>query len=576
MGSSARVEAAPPGPSGLPPTETGGGARAGSSESEAPRSDGCFAGVAANSMRVALWTGVSRVTGLARAIAVAAVLGPTYLGSVFQAAYVLPALLYQMLAGSLFAALLVPMLVRHVDRHDTRAVQRVASGFMTVAAVVLAAVNLLAVIASPLLLQGFAAGVADPAAAEAQRRAGLLFLVLMMPQLVLFAVAGTGAAVMNAHGRFVLAAGAPALENLGVIMLMGTTALVFGTGASGDDVPTAELLLLGVGSTGAVALHASAQWWGAAKVGTRLLPRAGWRDAEVRTILRRAIPSFGVAGLDSARQLAVLPVANRLPGGVVAFQLALNFASLPVALAAKPVATALLPQLSRRFQEGAYRLVRDEFIQGTALACFVTIPAVVAYIALAEPLSRVVSHGEMETSAGVAAVAVSLAALAPGIAGDGGFHIAAHAFYAAKDARSPLISMALRAAVSLCGIVIAALLEPGLAVLLVLGLAISSGNLVSAWHLVHRFTSWLPTGSERLGPSLLRSVAASLVMACPAYLTARGLATLVGGHLGQLIGVAAACVVGAVAFVALQAWWGSPEVRSSWSRIRLIQTGGRS
>jgi len=324
-----------------------------------------FARVAGNSMTVAGWTAVSRVTGLARGIAVAAVLGPTYLGNLFQALYVVPALLYQMLAGSLFVALLVPVLVRHADARDTRATQRIASGFLTAAAAVFAGIAVLGVVAAPLILRVFSLGVADPAAAAEQRRLGLVLLALMMPQLVLFAIAGTGAAVMNAHGRFAMAAGAPALENLGVVTVMGMTAILFGTGHDVHDASMAQVTFMGVGATAAVAMHAGAQWWGAARVGVKLAPRAGWRDPEVRAVLRRSITSFGVAALDGGRQLAVLPAANRVAGGVVAFQLALNFASLPVALGAKPVGTALLPQLARREGERSYALLRDDFVRGT-------------------------------------------------------------------------------------------------------------------------------------------------------------------------------------------------------------------
>ena len=48
-------------------------------------------------------------------------------------------------------------------------------------------------------------GVTDPATAAGQRRVGWLLLVMFAPQILLYVVAGTGAAVMNAHGRFALA-----------------------------------------------------------------------------------------------------------------------------------------------------------------------------------------------------------------------------------------------------------------------------------------------------------------------------------------------------------------------------------
>ena len=516
-------------------------------------------GVAANSVRVAGWTAVSRVTGFGRAVAVAAVLGPTYLGNLFQAVYVVPAFVYQFLVGSLFAALLVPPLVRHVDRRDARATERLASGFLTVAAGQFVAVAVVGVLAAPLLLQLFVIGVDDPGVAADQRRVGSLLLALMMPQVVLLAVAGTGAAVMNAHGRFALAAAAPAIENVGVIALMVVNAAVFGTGTRVADVGTGQLLMLGLGSTGAVALHAAAEWWGAARVGVRLRLRPGWRSREVREVLRRAVPSLGVAGLDCIRQVAVLPVANRIPGGVVVFQLANNFANLPVALAGKPVGTALLPRLSRLFQQRAYVAVRDEFVRGTALALFVLIPVAVAYAALAVPLAHAVALGEMSTAAGMAALAASLAALAPGVLGDGTFYVAAQASYAIFDARSPLFSMALRTTTSLCGTAIAFSLAPGTAVLVTLGLAISAGNLLGAWDLGRRFLATLPVGGARLGPSVLRTSGASLLVAGPAYLLAAQTADWIPGRAGDVVAVVAAASLGLAIYVGVQVMWRSPE-----------------
>mgnify|MGYP007112906898 CR=1 FL=1 len=63
-------------------------------------------------MTVAVWTTVSRVTGMARVIVIGAVLGPTFFGNAYQLTNVLPNLVfYGFLAGSLLSSLLVPALV---------------------------------------------------------------------------------------------------------------------------------------------------------------------------------------------------------------------------------------------------------------------------------------------------------------------------------------------------------------------------------------------------------------------------------------------------------------------------------
>jgi putative peptidoglycan lipid II flippase len=74
------------------------------------------ASAAGDSMIVAAWTVLSRVTGLLRFAVVGAVLGPTFFGNTYQFTNSLPNLVYYgFLAGSLFPSLLVPALVRHID-----------------------------------------------------------------------------------------------------------------------------------------------------------------------------------------------------------------------------------------------------------------------------------------------------------------------------------------------------------------------------------------------------------------------------------------------------------------------------
>ena len=186
--------------------------------------------LARNSMSVARWTLLSRVTGFARAVAVAAVLGPTYLGNTFQAANTLPNITFELLTGSLLGSLLVPALVSHVDARRARDVERVAGGFLGVAIGGFLLVAVAGVVAGPLILGLLTSTVGDPAVAEAQQRVGLILLAMLMPQVVLYGIAGIGAAVMNAHGRFALAAFAPTMENIGVMATMALYVALYGIG----------------------------------------------------------------------------------------------------------------------------------------------------------------------------------------------------------------------------------------------------------------------------------------------------------------------------------------------------------
>ncbi len=529
---------------------------------------------AGDSLTVAAWTIVSRVTGVARFAVVGAVLGPTYIGNTYQFTNSLPNLVYYgFLAGSLFSSLLIPALVRHIDVGNQRGSARVAGGFLGVTLGALAAVAPLVIFLGPLALKTAALG-GPHAVGAAEVRVGRLLIMMVIPQVFFYGVVGTATAVMNSRRRFALAAGAPAVENLGTIAVLGLTAALYGTGSSITSLPTGEILLLGLGSTGAVALHAAIQWWGAKRAGVVLLPRPGWRDPEVRTVVRRALPALGQAGLEAVQLLVLLIAANRLPGGIVAFQIALNFYFLANALGTAPVALSLLPRLARMHLDGDTVTFRDTLVRGLSLGFFITIPAAAGFLVLAVPLATAVSFGRMSSAAGVTMVAETLGPLSVAVVSQTAFMIVTYAFYARKDTRSPLRSMILQTAVCL-GLASLSLLVRGPAALLVLGLAVSASVTVAACHLMTRMWRTLGgRGTERLAPSLARSVAGAAIMTGPAWLTAAVVADWLGRPLGPRVGVVTAALVGIAVYVAVQALWRAPEV--GWLKGGLHQIRGRA
>src|SRR5882757_4930482 len=84
-----------------------------------------LSGAAGDSVTVAAWTLVSRVTGVVKIAAIGAVLGPTFFGNAYQFTNSVPNLIYYgFLAGSLFSSLLVPALVHHIDTGDRASSER--------------------------------------------------------------------------------------------------------------------------------------------------------------------------------------------------------------------------------------------------------------------------------------------------------------------------------------------------------------------------------------------------------------------------------------------------------------------
>ena len=519
------------------------------------------AATAGDSLTVAAWTAVSRVTGLVRFAVIGAVLGATYFGNTYQFTNSLPNLLYYgFLAGSLFSSLLVPTLVRHIDAGDWRASNRVAGGFLGVTLAAMLAITPLALVLGPLALK--IAAIGGPHALNAEQvRVGRVLIAMFIPQMFCYAVVGTSTAVMNSRQRFALAAAAPAVENLGTIAVLVASALIYGTGNDLGHVPPGEILLLGLGSTGAVAAHAVVQWWGARRAGVLLVPQAGWRDGEVRAVVRRALPALAQAGLAAVQLLILLIAANRLPGGIIAFQIALNFYYLVDALATTPVALSLLPRLARMHADGDTAGFADAFARGFTLGLFVTIPAAVAYVILAGPLARAIAFGQMDAT-GVDMIAAALVPLSLGVIGWTAFMIATYASYARKDTRSPLRATMLQTVICLA-VASITLVVHGLTVMVVLGLATAVPVAAAACYLVTRMRKTLgDPSSQRLTPSLVRFALGAAVMAGPAWLVAIAVPRWLGPPLGPRLGIFAAALVGVAIYGSVQSLWRTPE--ASW------------
>jgi putative peptidoglycan lipid II flippase len=279
------------------------------------------------------------------------------------------------------------------------------------------------------------------------------------------------------------------------------------------------------------------------------------------------VPTLGFTALAALQLLAIMVVANRVSGGLVAFQLALNFFYLPTAIVTWPIARAILPQLSRLHHSGDERLFHDELRRAVAVASFVIIPTAFAYAALSTQLADVLALGQLGRGDGPRLMALSLAALAPGVVGDGWFTLGTYAFYARHDARSPVHSMGIRVGVALCCMAMAWLVR-GSAVLVLLGAAISLGSVVGAVHAGWRLRRRLPPTKQPLLIPLARTVVASLIMVVSLHLAALALGGLPQTKPAQLLALAFTALIGAVVFLGVQVAFRAPEL--GWLKQSLI------
>jgi peptidoglycan biosynthesis protein MviN/MurJ (putative lipid II flippase) len=159
------------------------------------------------------------------------------------------------------------------------------------------------------------------------------------------------------------------------------------------------------------------------------------------------------------------------------------------------------------------------------------------------------------------------------VLGEAAFVIATLASYAHDDTRSPFNGMVVRVVVTVVPAVAALVWLEGTAVLLVLGVAISAGNVASACHLGSRLRAWLPRFGEPVRAPVLRAVGAAALMVVPARAVAALTAGTVDARWRHGAGLAIGGLTGAAVYLFAHRTWRSPELRSWLSSLRSSRPG---
>lgn len=492
---------------------------------------------------IAAWNLVSRLTGFARALAMGAALGATALGDTYQAANLVSNILFELLAGGVLSAVLVPAFVQRGD-----AAGRLAGRVVAVAAVGLGAVAAVGMVAAPGIMRALTVGVDE--ARDARVELGAFLLLFVLPQLVLYGVGAVATALLQAKHRFAAAAAAPIGGNLVVIATMLAFRATQDSSTGLVEAGSGPAVLLGAGTLGGVlamtAIPVVALW----RAGERWRPAwpSGASDrGELADIVRRGIWAAGHVGSHQLLVLVTIVLAARVAGGVVATQIALTFFLLPHAVLANPVFTARFPRFAA--DAGAGRLDRLAADVGAGLRsiAFLVAPAAALLAALAEPALRLIRLGALDAD-GARLVAGVLAAQAAGLLGYSSSFLLTRAAYALDDVRAPTIVGLATVAAGAAAMAVASSVADGDTRVVVLGFVIAAVHTANGLLLLGIVARRLPSLGAAAG--VVRSMVAASVAGVIAAAAAR--AADGGGRGGAVAAMAAGVVAGLGAYAAAQ------------------------
>jgi putative peptidoglycan lipid II flippase len=306
-----------------------------------------------------------------------------------------------------------------------------------------------------------------------------------------------------------------------------------------------------------------------------VLRREGWRfrpawtpgDPHLRAIARLMGPAtVGLAAVQVNIFVSTI-FASHEPGAVSWLQYAFRILYLPIGIFGVAVGTVVTTRLAHGAAASDFDDMRSTLQESLRLLFFLTLPATAGLMVLSRPIVRLLFERGRFSASDSSSTAEALAFYAIGLVAYTGVKVLAPAFYSLHAPRVPLVASACAVATNLLFILF---LHRSLNFrAIALGTALGSvvNWIVLALTLESRvggFLRGLFTGS------VARMVAATLVMAAPAWMAARTLEGWIGtrGLLAQLVTGLGPVAVGALVYVAAALALRIPEATALWSAVR--------
>lgn len=305
----------------------------------------------------------SYLMGLVRDRIFAATFGAGAELDAYNAAFVLPELLFDVLVEAGLAAAFIPIFVNLRATHaDPEVANRFGRSILTLGVGVMGVGSIVLFV----FADAFTGWIAPGFVGQQRELYVSLFRVMLVTQ-VLFAASLTLGQVLLAEQRFFWYGLAPLLYNAGIVA--GTVALSSSLGIFGPAV----------GAILGAAVHLGSRFIGLRGSSFRILLGWGATRSSMREFVRLTIPKLASQPVEPVAFLFFTNVATGLAAGSLSvFNYARNFQSLPVSLVGVAFAIAIFPALSAAYASGDRRGYLRLF--GTNLVSIVGLTVIAALV----------------------------------------------------------------------------------------------------------------------------------------------------------------------------------------------------
>jgi putative peptidoglycan lipid II flippase len=485
-------------------------------------------------------TMVSRVLGFARDMIGSRVLGASHQNDAFNLAFLLPNIFRRLFAEGAFSSGFVPLFSRRLAAGGHEDAQAFSNEILAVFMPALLAITVIFVIFMPgvlLLVVPDYANVPNkmPLAIELTR--------WTFPYLLFISLVALLSGVLNSLMRFAVAAFAPALLNVALIVAL----LVAPSGNKDEVVRYMAIAVLAGG-----VLQFGLCWAAVKRAGIKLHFGKPRMTPAVRELVVLILPATAAAGVYQISQLFYAYFSAGLgEGALTKLSYADRLNQLPLSIIGTALGVAILPAISQAIARDDEKEAADVQARAFDLSMLLTLPATLALVVAAGPIIGALYQGGQYTIEDARVTGNILAILVTGLPAYVLVKVLTPAFYARKDVKTPVwIAMSVLAG----GIVANFILIPilgiySLATVTSAGAWINFGLLFIILYARNQFRmpGWL---IGRLGKQLL----AALAMAASLYAVKIGAGGLFFGNvLERIIGLGALVGVGGIVYFTV-AW----------------------
>lgn len=489
-------------------------------------------------------TMVSRVLGFARDMIGSRILGASHANDAFNVAFTLPNIFRRLFAEGAFASGFVPLFSRRLASGGVEDAQRFSNEILAVFMPTLLVITILFEIIMPAFLWLI---ISDYAEVPGKFDLAVELTRWTFPYLFFISLVAFLSGVLNSLTRFAIAAFAPALLNVALILAL----LVAPGGETPQELAT-TVRFMAIAVLGGGIVQFGLCWVAVRRAGIRLHFGRPRLTPAVRELVILILPATVAAGVYQISQLFYTFFASRLgEGALTNLFYADRLNQLPLSIIGTALGTAILPSISRAIERREDGRAADIQARAFDLAMLLTLPATLALSVTAFPIIAALFQGGNYSIVDAAITGRVLAILVLGLPAYVLVKVLTPGFYARRDVKTPVyIAMAI-----LTGSVVANfLLIPflGIYALPTVTSAAAWLNFLLLFAILHirghfRLPGWLAS-------RLARQFVAAVLMGAGLFVLQRLLGDVFTGGFGErIIGLALIVGTGAVIYFGV-AW----------------------